>query len=108
MIRLRRMLERGRKHPVLGPVVLVLLVLLLAMVCFHAAHDGWDGAVEMGAVCVGIAAILAAVAGERSLWRAPLLSVTRLLERGPPRAFRAMLAGAPQPAPFERVLPLRR
>ena len=32
MIRLRRTLERGRRHPILGPIVLILLVLLLAMV----------------------------------------------------------------------------
>lgn len=108
MIRLRRMLERGRRHPVLGPLVLVLLVLLLAMVCFHAAHEGWDGAAEVGAVCIAIAAVLGAVVCERSRWRAPLLSVSRRFERGPPRPLRTGLAALPRPAGLELVLPLRR
>jgi len=102
------MLERGRKHPVLGPIVLVLLVLLLAMVCFHSAQDGWGGAAGVGAVCIGIATILGAAVCERSRWRAPLLSVSRWFERGPPRAFRALPVGRSQPAQLELVLPLRR
>ena len=49
------MLERGRAHPILGPVLLVLVVLLLAMVFVHAAHDGMDAAAEVGAICVALA-----------------------------------------------------
>lgn len=108
MIRLRRMLERGRKHPVLGPIVLVLLVLLLAMVCFHAAQDGWDGAAEIGALCIGLVTMLAAVVSERARSRTPLLVVTQSLARGPPRAFHAVFIGSLRQARLDLALPLRR
>ena len=101
------MLERGRKHPVLGPIVLVLLALLLAMVCFHAAQDGWDGATELGAVCIGLVTILGAVVSERAHSRAPLLVGSRSLARGPPRASHAVFIG-PQQARLDLFLPLRR
>ena len=92
----------------LGPIVLVLLVLLLAMVCFHAAHDGWDGAAEMGAVCIGLVTILGAVVCERSRSLALRLVVSRSFARGPPRAFHVVLIGPPRQARLDLVLPLRR
>ena len=108
MIRLRRMLERGRRHPLLGPIVIVLLVLLLAMVCLHAAHEGWDGAVELGAICIGFVTILGALVSQRFGSGAPALVVRRSFARGPPRAFHAALIGSPRRARLDLVLPLRR
>lgn len=61
LIRLRRTLERGRKHPILGPIVLVLLVLLLAMVFLHAAYDDHGAAPETGFVCLAIVILLGSV-----------------------------------------------
>ena len=107
MIRLRRLLERGRRHPLLGPIVLILLVLLLAMVCFHATQDGWDGAAEFGAACIAITTVLGAVVCQRLRWQAPLLYLTGWFERGPPHTrdglLRPVRAGS-----LELALPLRR
>jgi len=80
------MFERGRAHPILGPVLLILLVLLLAMVFVHVAHEGIDAAAGMGAICVGIAAALGLLVTNRlRLSFSPTL-VSRPGDRGPPRA----------------------
>ena len=52
------MFERGRAHPILGPILLVVLVLLLAMVFLHVALEGIEAAAEVGAMCVAIATAL--------------------------------------------------
>lgn len=102
------MLERGRRHPVLGPIVLVLLVLLLAMICFHAAHDGWDGTAELGAACIGLVTILGALVCERSRPLEPRFIASRLFARGPPRRFHTVLVGPPRQSRLDLGLPLRR
>ena len=102
------MLERGRSHPVLGPMVLVLLVLVLALVCLHAGHDGWDGAAEVGVACIVIVTALATVVSERLGLRMLRHTAGRWMRRGPPptpstrpvQAFRILRP--------ELVLPLRR
>lgn len=102
------MLERGRAHPILGPLVLILLVLLLAMVFLHAAHDGDDGAAGIGGICIAIASFLGLlfVDGPRRGLPAPLAAGRR--PRGPPgRDLRR--ASAPLPIPtIAPSLPLRR
>lgn len=39
VISLRRRIERGLKHPVIGPLLAIVLLLLLAFVAAHAAMD---------------------------------------------------------------------
>ncbi len=58
VIRLREMLERGRRHRWLGPAFVVLLAILLALVVLHTAADQ---ATETGVVCLAILMILVAV-----------------------------------------------
>ena len=85
MIRLRRTLERCRAHPILGPLVVLLLVLVVVMVSIHTAHEG-DGhsAIELGAFCLGVVTLLMIVMVDR-LRR--LVSMSRPVireNRGPP------------------------
>ena len=49
MIRLRSLLERGLRHPVLGPVLLLALVIILAMVFLHFAEDSHEA--SFGTAC---------------------------------------------------------
>lgn len=78
------MLERGSAHPVFGPILLVVVVLLLAMVFLHVAGEGWDAAI--GTICMGIATVLGLVLLERSREHLlePVISVRG--DRGPPRS----------------------
>lgn len=39
MIALRRTIERGVRHPLFGPLCLILLALLLVFTVIHGAHD---------------------------------------------------------------------
>lgn len=78
------MLECGRAHPILGPVFLVVLVLLLAMVFLHAAHDGMDTASEVGAICFAIASVVGLAVLDRLLRRPPELPTWTPGDRGPP------------------------
>lgn len=102
------MLERGRAHPILGPVLLLVLVLLLAMVFLHAAHDGMDAATEVGAICFAIAGFLGLTVLDQ-LGRRP--RETRTVtpgERGPPEVpgaahlVPARIAVAPLSVPLRR------
>lgn len=54
VIRLRETVQAGLRHPVLGPLVLALLVVLLAFLVLHAAEDGIAG--ELFACAIAIAA----------------------------------------------------
>lgn len=99
------MLERGSAHPVLRPLVLILLVLILALTFVHASHDGWDNAIEMGVICYAFVAIVGLVA------RAPRGSVSVVVRarwvprRGPPRP----ATGCPSVVGSDvLVIPLRR
>lgn len=51
MIELRRRLERGLRHPLLGPLCLIVLALILAFTVMHGAHDQMQAAGELFA-CV--------------------------------------------------------
>lgn len=108
MIRLRSTFERGRAHPLLGPLLLVVLVLLLAMVFLHIVQEGVEVAAEFGAACIAIATILGLLLGERipiGVAAEPNASRT---DRGPPRttrAYRWTFGWSPPPA---APIPLRR
>lgn len=56
MIRLNRLIERGRRHPVLGPLLVLLVVLLLVLTMVHEGHE--SVAADAGLLCVGIALLL--------------------------------------------------
>lgn len=107
MIALRRTLERGRSHPVVGPIVLVLLAILLALVCLHAAHEGWDGAAEFGIACVVVATLMGVVVSWGVRCVAPLRLLGQRLRRGPPVARSGRSVAEPLWT-AELVLPLRR
>lgn len=78
------MFERSRAHPIIGPILLVVLVLLLAMVFLHVALEGLAAAAEVGAMCVAIATALGLLVPTRMR---PGLSAVRVStpgERAPP------------------------
>lgn len=101
------MLERGRAHPVLGPILLIVLVLLLSLVFLHVAQDG-NAATGIGAICLAFATILGLPLLERGRGRLsePLVSIRG--DRGPPSVSEWHM---PRPAAIaapSRSLPLRR
>lgn len=109
VIRLRSLLERGCTHPVLGPILLVLLVLMLAMLFLHFAEDG-HGVESFGALCVALAVFLGSLALEPlgRLGHRPVSSSRT--DRGPPAPHcvrRPRLLAGPDP-PLALSLPLRR
>lgn len=58
MIKLRNFIDRARRKPVLGLLVLLLLVVLLALVALHPAID----ALEVAASCLTLLAIAVSAA----------------------------------------------
>jgi hypothetical protein len=84
VIRLREMLERGMRHRWLGPVLIVLFAVLLALVVLHTTADQ---ATEAGVVCLAFLVIL----------------VTLLLPRPPEIVLRLQRARAPRAPPPTRV-----
>ncbi len=78
MIALRRKIERGVRHPVFGPVFLVLLALLLVFTVMHGAHDQ----IHEGELMVCIAFLVAAVL----LLILPRLNVVHVVARRASRA----------------------
>lgn len=102
------MFERGRAHPVLGPILLVALIFLLAMVFLHVALEGVEAA-ELGAMCVAIASVLGLLLAHRT----PLHHVPALIassdERAPPPATRLILRTLEWSPPLAAAsIPLRR
>lgn len=108
VIRLRRTLERGRAHPILGPILLVVLALLLAMVFLHAAHEGHDAAAETSVLCLAMLTILGRILLERMRRDAPATVVEVRRDRGPPRVLGTRRLERPFDAAFTVVTPLRR
>ena len=103
MIELRRRLERGLRHPLLGPLCLVLLALMLAFTVMHGAHDQMHAAGEL-IICVAFL-IGAIVSLAIPLFRDE--TVSRLhASRGPPIA--SIPRSLPRPRPFaSQSVPLR-
>jgi hypothetical protein len=58
MIRLRLTIKRGMRHPVLGPVFIVLFALMMVFVCLHGIHESQHMATEIGVVCLGLVSLL--------------------------------------------------
>lgn len=60
VIALRRTIERGLRHPVLGPFCVLLLALLLAFTFLHSLEDGHDAGAgaPLGYLCIALAALL--------------------------------------------------
>ena len=85
MIELRRKLERARAHPVLGPLVLIVLVLVLAMVFMHGVHDSHEVATDFGAVCIALATAFTFVVLVRVIRLMLKLSEIHRVSRAPPR-----------------------
>jgi hypothetical protein len=87
------MLERGRAHPILGPLVLILLVLLLAMVFMHTAIDGHDTATEAGIFCLAILVLIGSTILDQVRRAVSAVPIRVRGDRGPPRC--APLCNAP-------------
>lgn len=58
MIRLRQQIERGLRHPVVGPLLLLLLAVLVVFTALHETSEGIAGHVEL--ICVALAMVLIA------------------------------------------------
>ena len=108
VIRLRQALERGRRHPVLGPILLILLVLLLAMVFLHAAGEGHDAVTEVGAMCMVILTILGPLLLEKARRTPPTSVEPTRDERGPPQIPASLRFTWSTETAFAFVTPLRR
>ena len=108
MIRLRRILERGRAHPLFGPVVVLVLVLLLVLVSLHAALDGQAAATEVGALCLAVFTILGPLVVERMRQTRPSIAVAVRGDRGPPIAVNLRSVPRPAAGALSFATPLRR
>lgn len=82
MIRLRQLIDRGRRHPLLGPLVILLLVLLIALTMLHEGHESVTG--DVGVLCVGIALLLMTAVVLASVAPFMRLVAAALAARGPP------------------------
>lgn len=107
MIRLRDMVERGCRHRLFGPIVVLLLVLLLASVFVHVAIEGAEAAAELGSLCVTVAAALGSLLLLRSRPSA-VVRTAEVAERGPPRAAVFGAIGLPGRFAVPMAIPLRR
>lgn len=99
MIALRRTIERGVRHPLFGPLCLLLLALLLAFTVLHGAHDQLQESGEF-VVCL---AIVITVLLSLVVARLPALRVVFLpVSRGPP----CQLPLPPVSPPARRTAPV--
>lgn len=82
MIQLRRRLERGIRHPLIGPLLILVSAVLLAMTVLHETHETIGG--DPSEFCVALAGLLLALLTFVVLTAAvaPVLAPT--LARGPP------------------------
>lgn len=108
MIEVRRKIQLAIAHPILGPVVIVALAFLLALVFIHVVFNDAGFVADVGAICFGVVSALAAILVRRLQPATPLLVLGRVQERGPPQ-----VAGrSSRVTRFQRtadfVLPLRR
>lgn len=102
VIALRRKIERGVRHPVLGPLFLLLLALLLAFTVIHGAHDQ----IHEGELIVCVAFLLGAIVSLVLPRLGDVVSIAPRAARGPPLLIRA--TRAPLARPFASApVPLR-
>jgi hypothetical protein len=84
MIRLRLRIERGMRHPVVGPLLVVLVALMLVFVGLHGSHDSHDLATELSAVCLGLVSLLGVLLLIRVGRAAPAPVMLVRMGRAPP------------------------
>lgn len=108
MIELRRRLERARAHPILGPIVIILLVLVLAMMFAHAVHEGQEAATEVGMFCLAVITVFGSIILERMLRTAPAAGVSVRGDRAPPSFTRLVRVVSARDPGFAFAPPLRR
>lgn len=103
MIRLRQSLDAGLRHPLLGPLLLLVLALLLSFLFLHVAEHELERLLLTCAVLAAVALRLVLAPEGRLTPIRPIPATTR---RGspPPAVARAM----PPPPSAVFALPLRR
>jgi hypothetical protein len=105
VIRIRSAIERGCAHPVFGPLVVLAVLVLLAFVFLHFAHEGLEVA-ELGAACLALATVLVVALVERPT--PPVRACPAVAtHRGPPGSSIAYASTAGV-EDCSRNLPLRR
>lgn len=92
MIRMRQQIDRGRRHPVLGPVLIILLVLMLAMTMLHEGNES-TGA-DLSVLCIGIMLLLLRELVPRPTTPATVLAPEALVARAPPSTFSLRILAA--------------
>lgn len=101
------MIERGCRHRLLGPIVILLLAVLLASVFLHVVVEGAEAAAKLGDRCVAIAAALGSLLLLRSLPGA-FVRMADVDERAPPRVALVAATGPPARLAAPVAVPLRR
>ena len=86
MIRLRQTIERGMRHPWLGPLFVILFCLLMALMFMHAMHDTDHMGTEIGEFCLGLTVMFSLLIVIRLSWRVEVPLVQTLSGRAPPLA----------------------
>ena len=104
MIRLRQSFHAGLRHPVFGPVLVLVLAVILAFAVFHTIEHGVEGLLYTCAILAAVVLRLVVVGTVRP---ARLATVPRA-GRAPPRASDRRFIRASRPPTALRVLPLRR
>jgi hypothetical protein len=107
MIRLRSLLERGLTHPVLGPVLLVALVIVLAMVFLHFVEDSHE-ATSFGSACLALAAFLGSMLLTPIVRTFRVASTSVRSDRGPPALKLSRRPASVSAHDPPLILPLRR
>lgn len=93
----------------LGPILLIVLVLVLAMLFLHSLQDGQGSATGAGVLCLAVVTLLRALLVERLRRHVPAPVVAVRGDRGPPLQFADDHADRPAIVPAGwRLLPLRR
>lgn len=102
------MIQRGLAHPVLGPLVLILLALLLSMVFLHMLEDGHGALGEFGAACVALASMLGVllIARGQGLFGSTVAQARG--DRGPPVTVLGRVTSGTVTTLSTRSSPLRR
>ena len=100
MIMLRQTIERGTKHRWLGPLFVIVLCLMLALLFLHGLHDS-DHATELGEFCLGLVIMFSLLMVIRLKWRVVVQIAEPRLGRAPPvpRLFLTPVRLAVLPAP---------
>lgn len=107
MIRLRSLLERGLTHPVLGPILLLGLVIVLAMVFLHFVGDHHEAS-AFGSACLALAAFFGSIVLSPIVRMRREAPASTYPERGPPSVIRSRRPRFVSTHDPPLVFPLRR